>query len=168
MGTIDMAKCEVVGTELDRFQRRWAKPDPWHGRGNREWLISTDPLAPLASWNHYGASTDTLNLSRWLGKDPKAAVGVAVRVYAEGYRKAFLWTGLRGRLTTFLNGEKVAEDENFTTYRVGQFQTPVELQPGENLLLFRLQPHSGEGLLSALLVGTRNDGDTVEGIRWSA
>jgi hypothetical protein len=65
-----------------------------------------------------------------------------------------------------LNGETVMQEENLTRYRVGQFQQPVELRSGENQLVFRVEAASDQATLSALLVGPRNDGDTVEGIRW--
>jgi len=72
------------------------------------------------------------------------------------------------RLGATLNGETVMREEARTSYRVGQFQKPVELRPGENLLVFRLKALSGGARLSVLLTGPRNDCDTVEGIRWSA
>jgi hypothetical protein len=87
---------------------------------------------------------------------------------AAGSRKAFLWVGARGHVTAWLNGEKAMEEEGVTRYRVGQFQTPVELRSGENILLFEVKALSGEADLSLLLVGPDNDGDTVEGIRWAA
>jgi hypothetical protein len=60
------------------------------------------------------------------------------------------------------------QEENITRYRIGQFQAPVELQSGENLLTFRVEASAGEPQLSAILCGKRNDGDTLEGIRWVA
>jgi hypothetical protein len=90
-----------------------------------------------------------------------------VKVVAEGGRKAFLWVGARGRVTAFLNGEKVMEEEGATRYRVGQFQKPVELRSGENLLSFEVKALAEQADLSVLLVGPENDGDTVEGIRWT-
>ena len=90
-----------------------------------------------------------------------------MRVVAEGTRKAFLWVGARGRVTAFLNGERVMQEEGTTRYRVGQFQNAVELRSGENLLVFELKPLVDQADLSALLTGPRNDGDTVEGIRWT-
>ncbi len=58
------------------------------------------------------------------------------------------------------------EEEGITSFRPGQFQQPVELRSGENLLVFELKPLSDQVDLAALLVGPQNDGDTVEGIRW--
>jgi len=60
------------------------------------------------------------------------------------------------------------ERESQSRYRVGQFRCSVELRPGENLLEFQVQALSDDVRLSALLVGPRNDGDTVEGVRWMA
>ena len=60
------------------------------------------------------------------------------------------------------------EEEGITSFRPGQFQQPVELRSGENLLVFELKPITDQADLSALLVGTQNDGDSVEGIRWVA
>jgi hypothetical protein len=76
--------------------------------------------------------------------------------------------GLRGRVKVELNGQAVTEEENVTRYRIGQIQKPVELKPGENLLVFRIRSERDQAQLSALLVDPRNDGDTVEGIRWMA
>jgi hypothetical protein len=59
-------------------------------------------------------------------------------------------------------------EENLTRFRIGQFQKPVELRSGENLLAFRAQSDRVPPQLSVLLVGPHNDGDTVEGIRWMA
>jgi hypothetical protein len=75
--------------------------------------------------------------------------------------------GARGRVTAFLNGEKVMEEEGATRYRPGQFRAPVTLRSGENLLTFELKPLGDQADLSALLVGPQNDGDTVEGIRYT-
>jgi uncharacterized protein (DUF362 family) len=164
LGTLDLGAVEVVGDDVVRLERRWGKPRAWHGRCNREWLVSSDPDTPTASWSRYTGPTDTLQLAKAL---PGAAEGVACaaafRVRAEGHRKAFLWMGVRGKVTVLLNGEQVAEEESRTRYRVGQFQKPLELRPGENLLVFRAS--SPAVRLSAQLVGPRNDGDTLDGIR---
>ena len=162
MGLFDLRRTEVAGDEPDRFVRRWGKPRNWFGRCNREWRLTREPSAPLEGWKPRTIPTDTLKL------DAGVEHGAAVRVLAEGHRKAFLWVGLQGRVTAALNGQQVLAEENVTRYRIGQFQRAVELQPGENLLLFRLSNQRGPAQLSVLLSGPRNDGDTVEGIRWSA
>ncbi len=167
LGTMDMNKIEAVGDEPDRFRKTWGKTRGWHGRCNREWRVSGDPAANLAAWARYTAPTDTLNFSKPAGKVvPGTTYSAAVRVEADGHRRAFLWVGTQGRVTALLNGETVMQEENLTRYRVGQFQQPVELRSGENQLVFRVEAASDQAGLSALLVGPRNDGDTVEGIRW--
>ncbi len=169
IGTMSLAEVEVVGDDPDRVARRWGKPRRWHGRGNREWLVTRDPSAPLATWKRYVARTDTLKLADAAGDAPPGTTyGAAVRVHATGHIKAYLWVGVRGRAEAILNGQKVMEEENTTRYRVGQFQAPVELRPGENLLSLRVQASAEAPQVSAILVGPRNDGDTAEGIRWSA
>jgi uncharacterized protein (DUF362 family) len=167
LGTLDLGAVDVLGDDVVRLERRWGKPRGWHGRCNREWLVSGNPDAPLASWSRYTAPTDTLHFAKALpGTADGLACSAAVRVHAEGHRKAFLWMGVRGRVTALLNGEKVTEEEGRTRYRIGQFQKPVELRPGENVLVFKAS--SPATRLSALLVGPRNDGDTLDGIRWLA
>ena len=60
----------------------------------------------------------------------------------------------------------VATTESQTRYRTGQFQYPIALRPGTNRIEFEVQPLAGQAKLSALLTNSRNDGDTIEGIRW--
>jgi hypothetical protein len=168
LGTMELGKIEVVGEELDRLEKRWGKPRDWFGRANREWLVTRDPAAPLASWTRHKTRADTLHLTKWNNapSPPGTTHGAAFRVQAGGAQKVFLWVGVRGRVSALLNGEKVMEEENTTRYRIGQFRQPIELRRGENLLVFRVQQMSEEAQLSALLVGPRNEGDTPEGIRW--
>lgn len=139
----------------------------WYGRCNRLWLLSQDGSTDMKGWEPYTSATDALHFMNW--KKPLSDSAVyksAVRVVADGTRKAFLWVGARGHVTAYLNGEKVMEEDGITRYRVGQFQKPVELSSGENLLVFELKPAADKADLSALLVGPQNDGDTAEGIRW--
>jgi hypothetical protein len=142
----------------------------WWGRCNREWRVSQDPKAPESAWQRFTTPADTLHFSKWAGAgaDPAATYAASVRVHSDGGRKAFLWVGTRGRVVATLNGDKVMEEENVTRYRIGQFQKAVELKSGENRLVFQVKSATGEPRLSALLVGPRNDGDTVDGIRWIA
>jgi uncharacterized protein (DUF362 family) len=169
IGTMDPGQVDAVGDDPERLARSWAKPKAWHGRANREWLVSLDATAPMATWKRYTSPTDTLYLAKAAGDvRPNTTCAAAVRVRTDGRRKAFLWVGARGRVTALLNGQKVMDEENATRYRIAQFQAPVELNSGENLLVFRNQAPTESPQISALLVGPRNDGDTVQGIRWSA
>ena len=172
LGTMEMKQIEVVGDEPDRARRIWGKPNtrtgPWHGRCNREWRVGIGAGAPLKSLKRVTIPTDTLNLAKAAGAPAsEAPYTAAVRVISDGSSKAYLWLGARGRVSASLNGQQVMEVENLTRYRIGQFRQPVELRSGENLLVFQVQPAGVEPLLSALLVGSRNDGDTVDGIRWA-
>jgi uncharacterized protein (DUF362 family) len=168
-GTMDPAQVDVIGDDAGRLSQRWAKPKSWHGRGNREWLVSANAGLPLAAWKRFTAPADTLYLEKAAGAaGPGTTYGAAVRVRADGSNKGFLWVGARGHMSATLNGEKVMEEENHTTYRFGQFQAPVQLRSGENLLVFRVQSPADAPQISALLTGPRNDGDTMDGIRWSA
>ena len=76
------------------------------------------------------------------------------------------YCGARGHVTADLNGETVLTEENLTRFRIGQFQKPVDLRPGENLMVFHVEAQQVPPQLSVLLTGPRNDGDTVDGIRW--
>ncbi|MGA2268896.1 MAG: DUF362 domain-containing protein [Bryobacteraceae bacterium] len=166
MGSMEIG--DVAGDDPARVRRRWFKPRNWYGRCNRQWLLTQDASADIKTWARFIAPTDTLHFTRWQPPSSDAAVyKAAVRVMAEGNRKAFLWVGAHGRLTAFLNGEKVMEEQAVTRYRIGQFQKPVELRSGENLLVFELKPVSEQVDLSVLLAGPENDGGKVDGIRWS-
>ena len=75
---------------------------------------------------------------------------------------------MHGRLSVVVNGDKILEEGSTADCHVGQFKVPVELQAGENLLVFRVQGLADSPKISALLVGPCNDGDTVDGIRYLA
>jgi hypothetical protein len=170
MGSMDQEKANVIGDDPVRFQARWGKPKGWYGRGNRDWWVTADPQTPIASWTRYTAPTDSLHFTTVPGISavPGTSYAAVAHVVAEGRRKAYLWVGARGHVTVELNGEAVMAEENLTRFRIGQFQKPVELRSGENLLAFRAHSDRVPPQLSLLLVGPRNDGDTVEGIRWMA
>ncbi len=165
MGTMSLAHVEVRGDEPDRFARRWDKARHWYGRCNREWVVTASPASDVRTWKRLEAATDTLDLVRALG--PSASYGAAVRVHADGHRKGFVWVGLRGKLRAALNGREIIRRECETTYRVGQLQYRLDLDRGENLLDFRLEPVGGQALLSVLVTDLGNAGDTMEGIRYS-
>ena len=165
MGTMDTGKIDVVGDDPGKLARYWAKPLAWYGRCNREWLTSPDPGSPLASWKRQTTiAADTLRLHGPAGKP----LGTAVYVDSRTSAKAYLWVGVEGQVQAKLNGVPVMREQNHTRYRIGQFQAPVELRAGENLLEFEITPNTDQASLSAQLVGPRNDGDTVPGIRWRA
>lgn len=170
LGTMDLSAIQVAGDEPDDVRRPWGKPRNWFGRCNRDWRVTGDPDAPLSGWARYTAPTDTLNFANCADKRPVpgAKYAAAVRVRAEAHRKAFLWLGVSGKVAALLNGETVMVQENQSRYRVGQYRRPVDLRSGDNLLEFRVEALSEDVRLSALLVGPRNDGDTVDGIRWIA
>jgi uncharacterized protein (DUF362 family) len=169
MGVMDLGNADVAGDDPARVRRRWAKPRDWFGRCNRQWLLTQDASADIKTWARFTAPTDTLHFAKWQPPASDAAVyKSAVRVIADGNRKAFLWVGAHGQLKAFLNGEKVMEEQAATRYRIGQFQKPIELRSGENLLVFELKPVSEQVDLSVLMAAPENDGGTVDGIRWSA
>jgi uncharacterized protein (DUF362 family) len=166
MGTMDFGRIEVRGDEPDRFNRTWEKPRQWYGRCNREWRIS----ALADAGQSFTAPFDTLDLVAATKTPPATGVvyRAAATVHASGNRQGYLWLGLRGDAAIRLNGATVARLESETRYRVGQFQFPVELRPGANRLEFDVKPLSSEAMISALLTGPRNNGDTIEGIRWQS
>jgi uncharacterized protein (DUF362 family) len=165
-GCPDLAASDVRGDDPGVLRASWIKPGDWHGRGNREWKVTGRPDTPVETWTRYTSPTDSLQFAAAAGEAPSYAA--SVRVTAAGHRKAFLWIGLAGRMTASLNGEQIMQAEGLTRYRVGQFRKAVELRPGENRLEFRVQPAAAAPRLSVLLVGPRNDGDTLDEIRWAA
>jgi len=167
LGTYDLNRIEVVGDELDRLARKFARTK-WYAPCNREWLVGRDPAADLGTWKRHVSFGDTLYGDKALeGAVP--AFAAAAKVRADGHRKGILWMGLSGKATVLLNGEKILEEETVTSYRVGQVQQAIELRPGENQLVFRLQAVGARPLnMSALLVDPSNNGDSMDGIRWSA
>jgi hypothetical protein len=132
------------------------------------WRVTADAAAPPQTWMPREIPVDTLHFDRIQPVKPGAVYGATVRVESVGHAKAFLWLGATGRFEAFLNGQKVMAEENRTKYRTGQFQQHVELRPGSNELTVRLEALDTRARISAHLVGPRNDGDTVEGIRWKA
>jgi uncharacterized protein (DUF362 family) len=168
MGTRELADVDVDGGDPVHLRRRWAKPKAWFGRGNRLWRVTANPDTPIETWKPCEIPTDTLHFDRWSGKPvtPGSRFAAATRVRSEGHAKAFLWVGASGRFEAQLNGSTVLAEECRTRYRNGQFQKQVELRPGVNELIVRVEALDAAARMSAYLIGPRNDGDTVEGIRW--
>jgi uncharacterized protein (DUF362 family) len=166
MGVMDPDRIDWRGDDPDRVSREWEKPKNWYGRCNRDWQIVGRP----GEWMPYTAPYDTLDMLAVTGLPPSSGITyrAAVNVTASGHRKGYLWLGVRGNVTARVNGEIVAQRESQTRYRVGQFQYPVSLRSGRNRIEFTIEPRGGEALLSALLTGSRNNGDTMEGIRWQS
>lgn len=163
MGTRDLAQVDVLGADPDPLRRRWAKPKAWYGRANRLWRVAANPGTPPETWKRIEIPTDTLTFARTSGNRYAAATQIESR----GYAKGFLWIGATGRMEARLNGKIVMTEECRTRFRNGQFQQAVELNPGKNDLLVDLQPLDEKPVrCNVYLVGPRNDGDTLEGIRW--
>jgi uncharacterized protein (DUF362 family) len=169
IGTMDAGRIDIAGDDPERVTRPWAKAAPWHGRCNREWRVTRDPASPLAGWKPITIPTDTLNLAKVTGESaPALPYAAAMRVRAEGNRRGFLWLGVHGRILVELNGNRIATEESTAACHVGQFKAPVELRSGENLFLFRIQGLPDPPQISALIVGPKNNGDTLQGMRYLA
>jgi uncharacterized protein (DUF362 family) len=169
IGTMDFRRIEIVGDEPDPAVRPWIKATQWHGRCNREWRVTRDPSAPMAGWRRVTMPTDTLHLARaFAGMPPGDSSAAVMRVRAEGSRKGFLWLGVHGKVSVEHNGAKITAEESTEPCHVTQYKVPIELRSGENQFLFRIQGLADAPQISALLVGSRNDGDTVEGIQYLA
>ena len=168
LGTFDLKEIDAAGDEVDRLAGKWAKPRTWYARANREWVVSKEPESNIAAWKRFTSFGDTLYFDKAIpGAAP--AYAAAAKVRSDGARKGFLWVGLSGKLTATLNGEKILEEENVTRYRVGQVQKPIELRNGDNQFVFRVQAVGDRPVqLAAVLVGPANNGDSLEGARWSA
>lgn len=163
MGSMDLGRVDLRGDDPDKHSRMWEKPKQWYGRCNREWRLNAG-----RGWQRHTAPFDTVDLAAATGVAPAAGTvyQAAVDVEAAGNRRGHLWIGLRGQVTVRLNGETVAQQESQTRFRAGQFQFPVALQPGRNVLEFTVAPRNGQALLSALITDAKNTGDTIDGIRW--
>jgi uncharacterized protein (DUF362 family) len=167
LGTYDLNRIEVVGGEPDRYARKWAKPRTWYARANRGWRVTRDPSAEARNWTQHTSFGDMLDLVAAAGGEAPAYAATA-SVKSDGTRKGFLWLGLSGNGTVELNGREIMKEEGLTRFRTGQFQQAVELRPGENQFVFRVQPANGKAALSALLVGQENNGDSLDGAVWTA
>jgi hypothetical protein len=88
-------------------------------------------------------------------------------VKADGARKGFLWVGLVGAASVELNGREIMKEEG-TRYRVGQFRQAIELRPGDNQIVFKVQPANGRAQIAAVLVGAEDDGDSLDGASFVA
>ncbi len=168
LGTFDLNQIDVVGDELDRLSGSWAKARRWYARCNREWLVTGNPESPKQTWQRHTSFGDYLYFADAVST-PAPVYAAAATVRAEGSRKGFLWMGLRGKAEVRLNGRQILEQESITSFRVGQVQHPVELAPGENQIEIRVTPLGGNpAQLAAVVVGPSNNGDSLEGARWSA
>jgi uncharacterized protein (DUF362 family) len=166
LGSFDMNRIEIVGDELDRLANTWAKPRTWYARANREWLVDRNAEANLAAWKKHQSFGDTLYAEKALG-GPVPAFAAAAKVRSDGNRKGYLWLGLTGKATVILNGQQILQEESITRYRVGQVQKEIELRPGENQFVIRLESAADRPIqMGAVLIGPRNNGDSLDGVRW--
>jgi hypothetical protein len=167
LGTYNLREIDIVGDELDRLSRTWVKPRTWYARCNRDWLVTREPESNIATWKRHTSFGDTLYFAKALDR-PAPVVAAAAKVRAEGNRKGFLWLGVSGRVQVMLNGTKISEEESTTRYRVGQVQKPIELRPGENQLVFRMEAVGERPVqLAAVLIGPVNNGDSLDGATWT-
>jgi hypothetical protein len=166
LGSTDLNRVEIVGDDADKFFQKWSKPRTWYSRSNREWRVTGDPALEANNWKRFTSLGDMLDLTAAAGDAPSYSALATVK--SDGARKGFLWVGLTGTGTVEMNGQKIMQEEGATRFRVGQFQQPVELRNGENQFVFRVQPSGGKAALAALLVGSANDGDSLEGVTWTA
>ncbi len=167
LGSYDLKSAEVVGDEPDRYYRKWAKPRSWYARANREWRVTRDPSADPREWKRHTSFGDLVDLPAATGGDaPVYAVTATVK--SDGARKGFLWLGLAGKATVELNSRQILQEEGRTRLRVGQLQQPVELRAGDNQIVIRVEPLNGRATIGAQLIGPANDGDSLEGVTWTA
>jgi hypothetical protein len=163
MGHHGLDKLEINGADPDPLRRHWAKPKAWFGRANRLWRVTSNPASPRETWRQIESPTDTLHFDAKTSR----TFAAATQIESKGHAKGFLWIGATGKFQAELNGQLVMAEEGRTRYRNGQFQQAVALKPGNNELLIKLQTLEEKApRLSAYMIGLRNDGDTLDGIRW--
>jgi hypothetical protein len=165
IGTYDEKQIEVIGDEPDKYQHKWGKPRTWYAPCNRSWRVTKDPSLDVNRWAKYASFGDRLDLPTATGGTATSYAALGV-VRSDGNRKGFLWLGASGKVTVLLNGQQIMQEEGLTRYRVGQFQQAVELRPGENQFLFKVEPAQEKAAISAVLVGQGNDGDSLDGAVW--
>ncbi len=166
IGTYDAKNIEIIGDEPDRYTRNWAKPRTWYARCNRDWRVTGDPTQDVRNWKRHTTFGDMLDLVAAAGPD-RPSYSALANVKADGARKGFLWVGLVGAASVELNGREIMKEEG-TRYRVGQFRQAIELRPGDNQILFKVQPANGRAQIAAVLVGAEDDGDSLDGASFVA
>jgi uncharacterized protein (DUF362 family) len=166
LGSYDLNDIEVVGDEPDRYYRKWVKPRSWYARANRDWRVTGDPAQAPRDWKKFTSFGDMLNLNTAAGDAPSYSVMATVR--SDGARKGSLWLGLTGAGTVELNGQKILQEESQTRFRIGQFRQDVELRAGDNQLVIKIQPANGKAALGAFIANPANNGDSLEGVAWTA
>lgn len=163
LGTYDLSRIDVAGDDPGKFARKWGKPRSWYAPCIRDWRVTRAPESDAKGWAAYKSFGDRLDFAQASG-GAAPAYAAAARIRSEGNRKGFLWLGLTGKATVLLNGTRIMAEEGITRFRVGQYQQPVELRPGENELVFQVQPANDRAFLSAVFVGPENNGDSLEGV----
>ena len=176
LGTYDMKRIDVIGDEPDKYVQKWAKPRTWYARANRDWRVTgnasaaSQPVTPAsldsAAWKRFTSFGDMLDLVAAAGDAPSYAATATVK--CEGGRKGSLWLGLTGKGTVELNGQQIMQEEGVTRFRAGQFRQEIELRPGVNTFVFKVQPANGKAAIAAFVAGPENNGDSLEGVTWSA
>lgn len=192
-GTLDREKITVVGNAPESVQYHFAKSRGgsrqgfFYGRGIRRWLVNgpfegADLDAPylqdeaqlnpqeeeVTGWQkveHLGYSAEVLDLGAVNGTASNASNYAFTLVHSAETQPGFLWIGYDERLRVWLNGEIVYENPARRSFALADQKIPVQLQRGENRLLFKLGNVSGPSWLAAHLVD--EDGDRLPDIRFA-
>ncbi len=152
LGSFDLKDIEVLGEEPDKYYRKWGKPRTWYARAIREWRVTGDPSSDVRNWKRYTSFGDVGDLAAAAGS-AAPVYAAAVTVKADGAKKGFLWAGFSGKGTVELNGRQIMAEDGSPRTRVGQYKQPIELQAGENKLVFKVNSTDGKASLGAFLSG---------------
>lgn len=162
LGTCDLEKIVVQGSDLEAVARRFEKhPDEYgrYGQGNRTWLLKgpfprdgreyVDPEDPRAVPGEDGWEgpvyfyDDRIDLARYFRRPRNCVVYAYAQFRAPRDQEAELWVGSDEGLVVWVDGKKVYEFSGRRWHHLPNDRVSVELREGVHSLLIKAKQGHG-------------------------
>ena len=193
-GTLDMDSIEVRGNSLEDAVHPFKKPPYgrpgfYYGRGIRNWLINGfHPDADLDDmpleyepdlypdpgdeeggkiWEEYLSANDYVDLKKYFEYKATNGVCYAYTQFLSSVQEGgFLWIDGEKGLKIYLNGEEVYSNDSIGPYSLVRDKVPISVTRGFNQLLVKAKSTVGDFGFRIQIVDSKNEGDTMQGLKF--
>lgn len=147
-GTLDLGQIALAGGPIDPVYRRFRsaagrKDIAFAARGNWSWRVQDGNGGP---WQVCHSQERYIDLTRLLANPTLERARAEVDVIAGDVQEGQLWASGDGRLRIELNGEVVVDKQTDAVHQFAEFQIPIRLEPGSNLLRVSVERPPGQSM----------------------